>query len=740
MYEQDYADDAESMRKVLPLAGRRRLSTASSSTSDPEQDQDYPFPSESSEPRLSVLGPKLTRVSDAPWEGGDPLMEDDEDPDNGVDTNSLFGGNGKRGRALDWKRPFAQQPRSSSASRPSREFGTATSNGTKDKTGLGIYGNSYASRSAASLSVYSVTSGKDVFAADDAPPMPVHLTPAAPTRKPTRTRTTSAGASARSSVFSAISSRSYNSSSGNEVPPMPFPRGFDAVDSPQSAHPYANPDLVESKHSLYRTDTTNSTQDDSMSLHAPSLTHTSATRSPRSPRSPLGASANPASMISTPMPAAPGALQGLAMNSAWGQGTGSNASYALISLEQAQANQRAKYATHGSAVSSPASAVFPVSTLPFDPAFAERERQRKASLSTVGTAASYLPPEPEGSSNGPPAGKGVKPRRSGFLKLLGRSGSKDKEAGVPDTSAPAVPPLPSTSSRPAISHPHGVGSPTGSDSHVETASASHQPTHSSAMHSVKRVPPPSLSIDGTPSNSPIQPQKGRPGGSTRGLTLDVTSFPHGHGETPPRSAPPRFDALQLRPMSTLFSGLPQDFFDRNGGSAGSPIVVRPEAADIVDAKTTPLPLMPSPEEVEVWRSTIASLEHEVKELRAQMADVRANAAPALCERCGIHLAQATSANSLSTMSATDSSLSIGTSSSISSIGTCNSGDTQVYAPSPLSQSHRDGSQSPYDHSPQEADLTPPAGDWRSQGLSVVDRPRARTAGRDRTTFAGMWRD
>ena len=545
---------------------------------------------------------------------------------------------------------------------------------------------------------------------------------------------------------------------------MPFPRGIDHVESPHSAsHPYANPDLVESKPSLYRTDTTNSTQDDGMSLRAPSLSHTSGTRSPRSPRSPLVANGNPTSLISTPMPAAPGALQGFAMTSAWPNGgTSSGQSYSLISLEQAQALQRAKLSSQHSAASSPASTAFPVSTLPFDPVFAERERQRKASTTS---AASYLPPEPAaehsqaGAVQGPPAGKAVKPRRSGFLKLL-RGNSKDKDIPSPtplDTNVPAIPPLPSGASRPVITHPHAQrfesrdatapadrrqpASPSGSDSPGAPASTSHSGQTSPAVSASHRVPPPSLSLV-TPTASPNQTQqRGRANAPPRGLTVDVSaSSMAAHTETPPRSAPPRVNAydapLQLRPMSTLFSGLPTDLFNRNEGSPASALATHAEADDDEASQLSEsAALVPAPNEVETWRATIAGLEQEVKDLRMQMAAMRSMAGPAVCDMCGAHIAQAQSAQSLASMTATDSSFSMGTSSSMSSVGT-NPSTTQAYHHPAFK--HGEG-RSPHDHG-HDLDQTPPAEQWRAQGISVVDRPRARTAGASRTTFAGMWRE
>lgn len=61
-FEHDDIDDVESVRRVHPPRDHRRLSSSSSGTSD----QDHSFPAEPSDPRISVLGPKLTRVSDAP--------------------------------------------------------------------------------------------------------------------------------------------------------------------------------------------------------------------------------------------------------------------------------------------------------------------------------------------------------------------------------------------------------------------------------------------------------------------------------------------------------------------------------------------------------------------------------------------------------------------------------------------------------------------------------------------------
>ena len=746
-------DDSESMRRVMPLASRHhRLSSTSSSASEAE----YGFPEGKDPQRMSVLGPRLTKVSDAPWEAGNPSpLDDDEDLDNGLDTLSLFGGS-KRGRTLDWKRPFAQQPRSSSASqRPSRDFGSAPAT-VKDKGGLSIYGNSLASRSAASLSVYSIASGKDVFAADAVPPLPVPMPAssfaAAPgvAGKGPRLRTASAGASARSSVFSAVSSRSHNSSSGNEVPPMPFPRGFEPVDSPhQNSHPYAHPDLVDSKPSLHRTD---SVPDDGQSLLAPSLTHTSATRSPRSPRSPLAVNAHPSTVISTPMPAAPGALQGLAMSHAWPNGGGTGTSYSLISLEQAQAQQRAKSAQR-SMPSSPATSSFPmtVSTLPFDPLLAERDRQRKASLGAINTGASYLPPEPA-DAQGPPGNKTVKPRRSGFLKLL-RGNSKDKDSGgqSPLEPAPAVPPLPS---RPTISHPHAPrfepreamtvsdkhapASPTDSDSPDGHSFFAHSQTASPRSSSIKRVAPPVLSLVVTPSTSPNQHKKpGRAGSSP--LTVDLSPDSQ-QGGTPPRSAPPVVatidtPALSLRPMSTLFSGLPQDMFVPSKGSPGAS---RPMESISAVVSANPSPVNPSPEDVENWRTTIASLEQEVQQLRGQMAEMRALAACAICDKCGGGLVNTMSSSSLGAISAADSGVSFGTSSSMSSVGTY--GSTEPPHSAHSVSSHHDGGLTPHGLVAHDTDRTPPTESWRARGVSVVDRPRARTAGRDRTTFAAMWRD
>ncbi|KZW02560.1 hypothetical protein EXIGLDRAFT_415313 [Exidia glandulosa HHB12029] len=717
----DASEDFDEDDVTVELDDHRRPRRFSSSSS-PDGDRDT-IDDEDDDVRVSVMGPKLTLVSRAPWEPGggnaDLLAEEDEldDTSSMLDQLSLFGGKGTsaRGRKLapkddvapspttqsggiDWKRPFANTgSRSSSSTRPSREYRSPTTSA--------VYSNVLGARSAASLSVYSVASTKDLTA--NAPPLPASsstgTTPpnsagggAARQRPPkVRARTTSAGT--RSSVFSATSSHSHAS----DIPPMPrvpfadSPSGttasFTDLESPTSLHPYANPDLLGDRDDdrLHRSESgitvTSSIvmHDDSGSMLAPSIsatssTHGAPTRSPRGPKSALTINA-----ISTPLPAPPGVL-GAHNMSGWGAVPGSP-SYSLISLEQAQQKVRERtrsvYST-ATSPSSPASGVFP----PMPQMLPTRSR------TTSGVGDPYFPPEPADavtpSSAGPPPGKTVKPRRSGFMKLFkGSESSKEKEQ------PPAVPAVPAMPSRPT---PQQQPSQRSLQS---KASQPHMNQHARAMTSDHVSPtrrnPPSLSVTVTPSPQPVRPIRaftvdaqmddgGPPmylGGG--GPTSKSSLSPKVAAPAPPKSAPPTVagfegPALKLRPVSTLFSHLPENLF------TPQPSPQSPGSSDGA--------LSPAPELVSGWQRQIAELESQVKDLRAQLSELRAGAP---CEHCGRGGA------------------------------TFGSPDKTPPAPSP---GHGHG------HGGHDND------DWKAAGVSVVDRPRARTAGRDRTTFAGMWRD
>ncbi|EJD55566.1 hypothetical protein AURDEDRAFT_118637 [Auricularia subglabra TFB-10046 SS5] len=696
--EDDITVDLDASRNAY---GQRRRFSSSSDPDTGTIDGD----GEDEDVRMSVMGPKLTLVSRAPWEpgaAGDLLAEDDEDDGASMlDTLSLFGGKtSARGRKLaakdsaapspttagsgiDWRRPFAApSSRSSSSTRPSREYRSQTNT---------VYSNAHGARSAASLSVYSVASARDLSL--NAPPLPgsssTGTTPPnsaggaakSQARPPkVRARTTSAGTSSgtRSSVFSAVSSHSYAS----DIPPMPrvpfsdspsaTTSSFSELESP--LHPYANPDLLGDKDDnvLVRSEsgiTVTSSLHDDVAL-APSLSTSSSNnahgfppRSPRGPKNPLSINA-----ISTPLPAPPGALSQHNM-SGWGAVPGSP-SFNLISLEQAQMKVRDRTRSvysNATSPSSPASGVFP----PIPPPTRSR-------TTSVGAPDAYLPPEPPEpsppTSAGPPAGKSVKTRRSGFLRLFKGA---EKEAppelpSMPPAAKPVPPPLPS----------------------------SHQPQQTvraramtSDMSSPTRRAHPALSVVVTPSPQQAQrpaakrvfpapssehehePHEYLGGNSAPSLSASPAS------PLPPKSAPPTVTgfedgkpALQLRPMSTLFNGLPENLFTPQAS---------PQSPPSSDGQ-----LSPAPELVAGWQRQIKDLEGQVRELRQQLAELKSGAP---CEHCG------------------RGGVTFGT------------GGADKTPPAPVQHS-------------QSQD------DWRAAGVSVLDRPRARTAGRERTTFQGMWRE
>lgn len=405
---------------------------------------------------------------------------------------------------------------------------------------------------ATSPSLYAPTMGPPVSS-------PISPNPRRPKGTKQRQRATSTGT--RSSVASSATTGSEypHSHYGHPpavplpLPPLPTPnQRFQEVDS-EPRHPYAHPDVVPAFPIA----------DDELSL-------------PRSPaRHPVplpgGARTTPNKLvISTPQPVAPGVMSSQNMRG-WTETPGTT--HSLISLGEAQ------------------------------------QRARARSLSTT-AAPNSAPVENIAHSH-----HVIKPRRSGFLKLF-NGGTSKIDSGPPSpleppTSnypPPPVPPLPAQYSYSPMPPPP-----------VPSASV---PTPAPT----RRPPPPpfratTLELSDVPRTASPERLAGSPG---------FLAPPNGL-HAPPRSAPPNISSfappspasstgsapsLSLRPVSTLFSGLPSDLLSAVTNSPAS------EAPKSVEEQLRV--------QRAAWTAQIAELEAEIRALKSTVEELKS----APCSRCG----------------------------------------------------------------------------------------------------------
>ncbi|KAF7320293.1 hypothetical protein MKEN_00814000 [Mycena kentingensis (nom. inval.)] len=543
--------------------------------------------------RMSFLGPRLRIVGRAPWEGGDALEEDDEEPEpersgRGRDFKKGLGFRSSSRGTTASSRPSGESSRS--FPRPKRSFETTSSMNSPQgrRSPFGLNQANISSTSLVPQQSSKATGLRINF------PMPRSDSPSGTSSYPSSPRAPGSPVSISSLPNkSPLTRRATNESATG---PSLYP---------EDMHPYANPDLVFSYaddpsptpapnrsgfriQSVARSESSATVTTESLST-APSLTRSvsgstltpdssSSSMSPSSPRvrasmfhgkeisAPLPIQQNsPASIISSP-------LMAPIVPPGWTERS-SSPNFSLISLEEARA-QRTRSATTHPSMPSTSSTPFPEATSAADGqnyspnSVASRSRARSISTGARAKAAfqTIIPPKPERRDSepsvasqalsGPPSAKALKHKKSGFMRLFnsGRSGADDRN------SPPPVPPL--------------------SDEYSAfNAQQSQTGGVRSAKSSIHRIPPPEVSpsmLDMVPSTERLLPaSNSRPphlsiktGPQARlraASTVDdfqTRTAPPDRGERdwaqtePPQSAPANvteFPALKLRPVSTLFS-------------------------------------------------------------------------------------------------------------------------------------------------------------------------------------------
>lgn len=357
-----------------------------------------------------------------------------------------------------------------------------------------------------------------------------------------------------------------------------------------------------------------------------------------------------------------------------------NKPYNLISLGEAQARakERNRSATTGTPhpifdaenerttprprASSVATQPLPIITIGIDDA------QRDDQLASATNSGSSKQPSPVG----PPPGRTVRPKRSGFMKLFnGREKERHQD----------VPPLPITT--------QGVVMPQTPETPVYTE----QTTPRVAKMSTHRVPVPPLPT--SPKHSTVAQSEPRSRKPAPALTIKVstppTPFTHGLDPQPRRSDSPKssskahtplqipvsapagttqFPSLKLRPVSGFFSsGFADHLLAAGDDQMQSPTSPRADTFSLLSPSTVssnePIPspvntggfftdhpsgvMAASSEDPaavisalkeqirthrKVWQRQIWELEGQVRDLKAEIEDMRGGGGGEMCEMCG----------------------------------------------------------------------------------------------------------
>ena len=639
IYSRRFDDSPRSSFGDFSLSRARPLSEATQRNEEPygsEEETEEPV-AESPDTRLSVMGPTTRVYSRAPWElGEDVLHEEDE---SNAETRSMLSGRSRlknpkdkdssslgKGRGFASSLAAVAKRRSSSVPRPSTDT------------------QGFSSSTSSNYSRPSISSNLR-------PESP--FTPGSNSEHPQ-------------------GANMVNGYHHHDRSPVPSPRSLQNDRSPtdpemRRIHPYANPDILP-QTLIYQPRAQHAQVEEDPIALSPSPSGSSGgynqTASP--PGSNYKQGYHPthgaASPRHHPLPS-PSALtplaslhEGLPLKMAPWQHTPSSPTFHLLSLEEAQA-MKAKQ--RSAAVGTPS----PTSSTPHI-----RGRTVSGSTAQERLKSHTLAQETNDFEDSSKAVH-LKTRRS----LLGLFAKKEKDRPVTPRSASPPPPVPSLP-------PSLPGTPSGLAPQFNMSSA--------PPKSPRRVPPPSLNLatnsastensakDNTnssplpspkhqhttlsssvPSSPPVvltpQPRKK---GSRAPLAKPPSINPN------PGSAPPSiaFPALQVRPVSTIFSSMPSDYLS---GAASPPPVPTLSFRPTADSPSTPGfssrsasvstgssdadPRTPSVDHSanavvlsqlrdqvngarEAWKSQIADLEAQVRALKKEVEELRM----APCAACG----------------------------------------------------------------------------------------------------------
>ncbi|KAJ3564976.1 hypothetical protein NP233_g7935 [Leucocoprinus birnbaumii] len=274
----------------------------------------------------------------------------------------------------------------------------------------------------------------------------------------------------------------------------------------------------------------------------------------------------------------------------WTERSNINPGFSLISLEEARAQRRTATLpqTHESTSSGDSSTTTAIETSTTDAGHldlaAARARARSVSAGTKAKNALssfvWQQPERRGSENGlvtggqpsaardanatPAAGKAIKHKKSGFMRLFSNGKANEKEP-PPIPQPPSIPSLPQ-SEAPAFIPRHN---PKLSSHRIPVPSLSPSLLEAAAQYNNNQELT-DLVIDVSPSRSTQSPKRAPPHALSISTSSPLSASPRGHfaGSSKydgvPQSAPPNvgdFPALKLRPVSTLFSAHFGDHID-----------------------------------------------------------------------------------------------------------------------------------------------------------------------------------
>ncbi|KAJ6604513.1 hypothetical protein DFH09DRAFT_1122941 [Mycena vulgaris] len=690
---------------------------------------------ESEDTRLSLLGPKMRFHGKAPWEmDGGVLAEEDEPESDHVSNRGRDGirkglgfRSSSRGTTTS-SRPSGESSRSNQA-KPKRSFETTSSANSPYGRGGALHALGQASISSTSLVPQTAprqTGLRLNF------PLPRSDSPSSQYATPPRSPRSITSHSNAPSPVSRNNHEYAHFPSNNNKPLMRRATNDSAASQSlysEEMHPYANPDLVVSyaddpstapARSVYNN--SGVARSDSTATVTESLTTTTSrsatgsTLTPDTSASSMSPSQSPRSRISmfhgkeisAPLPIHPGAstLQNHNISSplvapslppGWTERSASP-TFALISLEQARAQRSRSATAQNLSISSTSSTPFPEVSAgegyDHSPTNSIASRARARSISTGARAKTALqnivggpPSKPErrdsepstavslqqqGSSGGA-AGKTLKHKKSGFMRLFnGARGTEKDEKNSP-------PPVPSLSdgyaafnaqqqsgTKLAKVSSHRVPAPQVSPSMVEAPNM--WDDHSRVSPSSRPIPP-SLSIKTGP-QSRLRAASAADDFQTRTVPSDMSDRDW-HQADLPQSAPPNvteFPALKLRPVSTLFSAhfgdhiVSQDSDSQQPGLDADVDTLSSLSPSTVISPITPglllgrgsgekMPMATISEDQvqsalvqslqdqmvtakKAWQRHIWELEGQVRDLKAEVEGLRAADGEAYCNACG----------------------------------------------------------------------------------------------------------
>ncbi|KAH9486615.1 hypothetical protein JR316_0000680 [Psilocybe cubensis] len=701
---------------MLGLVEDSRFSSALSGKNDDEQ----PYAGEEDEvetdTRMSYLGPKMRFHSRAPWEmEGDTLEEEDDldQPSRHFQQGHLFGRSS--GSKFDSSR--SSSPRPSFNSRPSgeslysqippkRSFETINSQMSYPRGALYALAQESLSTNSLTRPALPTKENKDTvrnkfsFGRLKPDPPAVSLP-----QSPIRGRfPTSPGAHEQPSFKFESHTRSNNTYYAN--------KSF-ANSTQESMHPYANPDLVVS---YADDDTENFTSqsvqhprnDSSITIMESSSTDSmikSSSRATLTPDTSVNsisskhrASSILTKTISSPVPVLGSSqrvdsvvsdtnsifsLQPSVNNLPGWTERNTPPTFSLISLEEARAQRtRSSTVTVPTKVSSLTGVVESSTSFPYgdiesatnDSTPLSRTRARSISAGAKAKNAIQGSSKPQrrdsasssahqipAAATGTPGTKGLKHKKSGFMRLFNGGKSLEKEE---QNSPPPVPSLPETVVPPQLVQRtpknvlHRIPVPSLPPTSTAFENSFSEPSERDSLKlnlSPKRTPPPSLSI-----NTISQ------GVTSRSSTSDLLPFQRPFLNEQPQSAPAHvseFPALRLRPVSTLFSDHFKDHIvtgdsrssdettdldtPRSPSPGGLMSPVTPASALNSNNDKNQASLLSSEEDSKLralqeefdsskqaWQRHIWELEGQVRDLKLELAESKTKNTGEYCHSCG----------------------------------------------------------------------------------------------------------